>query len=331
MRATAIAAFADLEPKRPAHALVENVDLVVVRYERDGADAVSVLYGRCLHRGALMADGSVEGDNLICGVHGWDYRYETGVSAYNNEERLHKFEAWIEDLGGTPTVFVDADEIAEWERANPQPYDRDEYLGAYQDIHGADEEPHNKLIQQLAREGLSKVGHHGPSAAMGVPRQELPSWDDLQIVTAQLATKPLLDEHDVGTELVVGPGADKPLKLKIPLFVSDMSFGALSQEAKVSLAKGAELAGTGICSGEGGMRETSARRTRGTSMSWRRPSSGTRSRRSPSARRSTSRAGRAPRPAPAGTCRAARSTRRSRRSAASTRAPRRSARRRSPT
>ena len=39
----------------------------------------------------------------------------------------------------------------------------------------------------------------------------------------------------------------------MPLFVSDMSFGALSEEAKVALARGAELAGTGICSGEGGM------------------------------------------------------------------------------
>ena len=39
----------------------------------------------------------------------------------------------------------------------------------------------------------------------------------------------------------------------MPLFVSDMSFGALSEEAKTALAKGAEGAGTGICSGEGGM------------------------------------------------------------------------------
>jgi glutamate synthase domain-containing protein 2 len=37
------------------------------------------------------------------------------------------------------------------------------------------------------------------------------------------------------------------------VIVSDMSFGALSEEAKIALAKGAELAGTGICSGEGGM------------------------------------------------------------------------------
>ena len=41
--------------------------------------------------------------------------------------------------------------------------------------------------------------------------------------------------------------------MSIPLIVSDMSFGALSEEAKISLARGAELAATGICSGEGGM------------------------------------------------------------------------------
>ncbi len=39
----------------------------------------------------------------------------------------------------------------------------------------------------------------------------------------------------------------------MPLLVSDMSFGALSEEAKIALARGAERAGTGICSGEGGM------------------------------------------------------------------------------
>ncbi len=88
---------------------------------------------------------------------------------------------------------------------------------------------------------------------MGVPRNLLPHWDDLQIMAAQMATKPLMEDQIVGTELVIGPEAKKPLALKIPLFVSDMSFGALSEEAKISLAKGAELASTGICSGEGGM------------------------------------------------------------------------------
>jgi len=86
---------------------------------------------------------------------------------------------------------------------------------------------------------------------MGVPRDSLPKWDDLQFVVGQLAKLPLLDDEPVTTELIIGPNAEKPLRLDIPLFVSDMSFGALSEEAKVALAKGAELAGTGICSGEG--------------------------------------------------------------------------------
>ena len=117
------------------------------------------------------------------------------------------------------------------------------------------EEPTVAFIHQLAKEGLSKLGHHGPMGAMGVPRPELPSWDDLQLLVAQMATKPLLEDVAVDTKLVIGPEAKKPLELDIPLFVSDMSFGALSEEAKVAMSRGAELAGTGICSGEGGMLE----------------------------------------------------------------------------
>jgi len=115
------------------------------------------------------------------------------------------------------------------------------------------EEPTVEFIHQLAREGLTKMGHHGPMTSMGVPRHLLPHWDDLQVMVAQMATQPLMEDAPVATELVIGPKAKKPLKLSIPLFVSDMSFGALSEEAKLALAKGAELAGTGICSGEGGM------------------------------------------------------------------------------
>ncbi len=235
-----------LADRQPAAALVANVDLVVIRAD----DQVSVLYGRCLHRGALLADGTISGDDIICGLHGWDFEFSTGVSSYDPKERLAKFQAWVED----GAVWVDEAEIAAWAKDNPQPYRRDAYQGAYQEHRtGTPAEPHVKLIQELAGNGLSKVGHHGPVKAMGVPRTKLPSWDDLQFVTAQLARLPLLDEEPVETALVVGPQAQKPLKLEIPLFVSDMSFGALSFEAKVALARGAEKAGTGICSGEGGM------------------------------------------------------------------------------
>ena len=246
MRKEIVAQLSALDDRSPAYALVGEVDLVVVRFD----DEVSVFYGRCLHRGALMSDGFVRGNNLICGLHDWDYRLDSGVSEYANDEALPKFKSWLE----ADDVCVDADEISAWAHANPQPFNRDSYLGLYADTsHGTEEEPYTGLIQQYARDGLSKTGHHGVVDAMGVPRHTLPDWDDIQIITAQLHKPPLLDNDAVGTEVVIGPNAQKPLRLDIPLFVSDMSYGALSEPAKVALARGAELAGTGICSGEGGM------------------------------------------------------------------------------
>ena len=244
---TKVATWSDLGDRQPAYALAANVDLVVIRYD----DQVSVLYGRCLHRGALLADGSISGHNLICGVHNWDYRYDTGVSEYNNSEVLAKFEAWIDQ--DDDAVYVNALEIAAWHKENPQAYNREAYLGLYADLHGTPEEPYNSYIRTLSKNGLKNWGHHGRVSAMGVPLTELPRWTDINLVTAQLARRPLMDDDPVGTDLIIGPKAKKPLRLEIPLFVSDMSFGALSEEAKVALATGAEMAGTGICSGEGGM------------------------------------------------------------------------------
>ena len=92
MRKAAIFKTKDLADRKPEYALVGEVDLVVVRFD----DEISVFYGRCLHRGALMSDGYVRGNDLICGVHDWDYRLDTGVSAYANEEKLPKFKSWID-------------------------------------------------------------------------------------------------------------------------------------------------------------------------------------------------------------------------------------------
>ena len=235
----------DFPEKEPTHRLVRDLDLVIIRYGKK----VSALYGRCLHRGALLSDGYIEGQNLICGVHGWDYRYDTGVSEYNNEEALQKFTTEIKE----GKVYVDEAEVAAFLKEHPQPFQRDEYLGQYADTSPESTEPYTGYIQDLAKNGLKNHGHHGPSAAMGVDRNTLPKWEDLQFLPAQLATRPLLDDEEVHTEVVIGPRAQKPLRLDMPLFVSDMSFGALSREAKVALAMGAEAAGTGICSGEGGM------------------------------------------------------------------------------
>ena len=240
-----IAKLSDLKEKQPAYALVRNTDLVIIKHEK----GISVLYGRCHHRGALLSDGHIEGKNLICGVHGWDYRYDTGISEYNNDEQLHKFKEYIDGN----ILSVDEHEIIEFEKNHPQPFDRTAYLGTYADTHPEPTEPDTGYIKELARNGLKNLGHHGFSASMGVDRTTLPKWDDIQFLPAQLATRPLLDHEEVRTQVTIGPRAKKPLILDLPLFVSDMSFGALSREAKIALSKGAEMAGTGICSGEGGM------------------------------------------------------------------------------
>jgi glutamate synthase domain-containing protein 2 len=239
--------FSDLQENQPAPQQVNGLDLVLVKYN-DGKD-VSVLYGRCLHRGALMSDGHIDGENIICGVHNWDYRIDTGVSTYNDKDVLHKFHSEIK----TDFIWVDEDEINEYLRKHPQPFNRDEYLGQYADTSPESTEPYTGYIKELAKNGLKNYGHHGPSASMGVDRNTLPKWEAIQFLPAQLATRPLLDHEEVTTKVIIGKKAKKPLILDMPMFVSDMSFGALSKEAKIALAKGAELAGTGICSGEGGM------------------------------------------------------------------------------
>ena len=133
MQKIAIMKLDALDDRVPAHALVADVDLVVVRAD----DSVSVLYGRCAHRGALMSDGYVDGDNLICGLHGWDYRIDKGISEYNHSETLSRFNSWVD--GGQ--VLVDEDEIRAWSRDNPQPYQRHTYQGEYQDPTGIADEP----------------------------------------------------------------------------------------------------------------------------------------------------------------------------------------------
>lgn len=244
-----VATWSELEEKKPAYAQVLNVDLVVIRY----GESVSVLYGRCHHRGALMADGSIDGKNLLCSVHGWDYRFESGISEYNNDEKLERFAAWIDKADNA--VYVDENEVASWSARHPQ-HGRGH---AWADTNDTPEEPFNSYIRRLAATQPSAFPAHGNVSAMGVPLIDLPQWKDIHILTAQLSRQPFLEDEPVDTTVVIGPNARIPLTLSIPVFVTDMSFGALSREAKIALAKGAEMAGTGIASGEGGMLEDERR------------------------------------------------------------------------
>ncbi len=78
-------------------------------------------------------------------------------------------------------------------------------------------------------------------------------WGDILIKGAQLAKIPLNENEPVNTTTVIGPTADQPLVIETPVYITHMSFGALSKESKLALAKGSAVVKTAMCSGEGGI------------------------------------------------------------------------------
>ena len=81
----------------------------------------------------------------------------------------------------------------------------------------------------------------------------LPKWEDILLLGAQLDPAPLNDDEAVSVRTVIGAHAKKPMVLESPVYISHMSFGALSKETKIALAKGSSAVKTAMCSGEGGI------------------------------------------------------------------------------
>ncbi len=101
-------------------------------------------------------------------------------------------------------------------------------------------------IHEMAVTGKSAID------AMGT-RMKMPNWDDVLILGAQLNPMPLNEHDEVSLQTVIGKHAKKPMTLSMPVYISHMSFGALSRETKIAMAKGSAAAGTAMCSGEGGV------------------------------------------------------------------------------
>ena len=180
--------------------------------------------------------------NLMCQVCGYVYSEEKeGVewadlpgdwvcpvceSGKNVYEPVGEAAASSEDLGSTVNTAAGSGNDLE------RPFD--EFEGSMKDIHS------------MAETGASIIEPM---------RTRVPafSWDDLLFKGAQLAKIPINHDEPVRTETVIGPDAKKPLVIRTPIYITHMSFGALSKEAKIALAKGSAAAGTAMCSGEGGI------------------------------------------------------------------------------
>jgi methylamine---glutamate N-methyltransferase subunit C len=84
--------------------------------------------------------------------------------------------------------------------------------------------------------------------------KKIPQFDDLTFLPATL-TRFVIEGYreKCETQTVLGARfAKNPLVLDIPIYITGMSYGALSKNAKIALAKGASMAGSATCSGDGG-------------------------------------------------------------------------------
>lgn len=111
---------------------------------------------------------------------------------------------------------------------------------------------HDKSCRYMEEIHQMAVSGKTVSASMAT-ELKMPGWDDILILGAQLDPMPLDEDAPVSTRTIIGKNAARPLVLDNPVFVSHMSFGALSKEAKISLAKGTAMAKSAMCSGEGGI------------------------------------------------------------------------------
>ena len=154
-------------------------------------------------------------------------------------------------FGKISTVYYEEDEkiaediVEDESKLNTEKEGDLNYLSTY--LRRDDEvEKHMDIIHEMAVTGKSIIEPM---------RTKLPviSWDDILIMGAQLNPLPLNEHHEVNTTTIIGKKAKKPMIIENPVYISHMSFGALSKELKIALAKGAAQNKTAMCSGEGGI------------------------------------------------------------------------------
>ncbi len=221
-----------LEESKGTTVFVNDRDIALYKYE----GRFYALDNTCVHRGGQLGDGWMDGPNVICPLHQWDYDVKTGISRYNPKEFINTYPVRVSG----ESVQIDADSVP------PKPRFKNEYLGLY--IRRDDHFEH----EMHDIHGMAK-GRHEFVEPMGSERRPVPNFEDIYFLPGQLSVMPLLDDEPVDTSTKIGAKAARPLGLRAPLYISHMSFGALSREAKMALAKGTATFGTVMCSGEGGM------------------------------------------------------------------------------
>lgn len=226
---------AELTEGRGFEAWMNGRPLALFLYQGE----VFALDDRCPHHEGQLSLGRMENGEAICPLHGWNFDLATGISPYNPNDRIATYPARI----NAGKVEVDAGAVPPLPSASFSGY-QGRWRRWANDARG------KKEIRRLAKGKAPEVGAMGaePPAAGTIP-----DMTHFHLGAAQLARMPRLAGEAVDTSVIIGRAAGSPLRLALPAYVSHMSFGSLSKEAKMALARGSAMADTMIGSGEGGM------------------------------------------------------------------------------
>lgn len=177
------------------------------------------------------------------------YKCDVCSYLYDEEKEGRAWEElpadWVCPVCGAPKSAFSAVEPAGTASASSPVSGGDDYLGEWRRT-GDDKEAHMADIHRMAETGESII-EPMRTAAPNI------GWDQILIKGAQLETIPLNADEPVTTATIIGPRAAYPLRIETPLYITHMSFGALSRETKIALARGSARVKTAMCSGEGGI------------------------------------------------------------------------------
>jgi methylamine---glutamate N-methyltransferase subunit C len=193
-----------------------------------------------------MSDNNTGSIPYACDVCDWVYDENLG----DPDGGVDPGTAWedIPEDWVCPICGAGKDDFAQIIRKQSQePLSGSDFYLAQWERKGDDREPEFRTILDKALTGHEQI------SAMRTPRWKN-LFEEIVFLPGQLAHRPL-DGHSFSPDLsvVIGPDAQSPLHLDLPYYISDMSFGSLSREAKVALAKGSAAVGTAIFGGEGGL------------------------------------------------------------------------------
>ena len=84
---------ADLSPGKPALVTLDDRDVAVIRR----GDEILALGNECPHQGGSLCDGWVEGDIVICPLHGWEFDLRSGACMTVPGESVPRYTATVAD------------------------------------------------------------------------------------------------------------------------------------------------------------------------------------------------------------------------------------------